>query len=42
MIAWDGIERRRFVRVKLHCTASLTDEEGWSTFKGISIKIVRR
>jgi len=28
MIAWDGIERRRFIRVKLHCKTSISDQEG--------------
>lgn len=28
MIAWDGIERRRFVRVKLHYKTNISDEQG--------------
>lgn len=46
---WDGIERRRFVRVKLHCKTSISDEQGAviSTYaeeisqKGIKVSIKR-
>jgi PilZ domain len=49
MIAWDGIERRRFIRIKLHCTASITDSKGVtiSTYaeevseKGVKVSIKR-
>jgi hypothetical protein len=49
MSAWDGIERRRFVRVKLHFTASITDSQGVtiSTYaeeisqKGVKVSIKR-
>ncbi len=48
-MAWDGIERRRFIRVKLHCTASIIDSGGVtiSTYaeeiseKGVKVSIKR-
>jgi len=27
MSAWDGIERRRFIRVKVHCQTNIADAE---------------
>ena len=49
MSAWDGIERRRFIRVKVHCQTNIADAEDntISTYaedlsqKGLKVSIKR-
>ena len=50
MSVWDGIEKRRFVRVRLHCTANIKDLDGLSistyaeeiSEKGVKVSIKRQ